>query len=88
MIAHQGNQWRHNNGKPLADDRGQLIAKRFARTRRHDRKNIFSREHGFENFLLSRPKLREAEHPFQRLFRLVHARVHGVPVANVVALTS
>ena len=63
-----------------------MIAKRFARSRRHDGKNIFSREHGFENFSLSWPELREAEHPFQRLFRLVHMRVHGVSVEKSVTL--
>jgi hypothetical protein len=41
---------------------------------------MFSREHGFENFLLSRTEFLEAENPRERLFRLVDVRVHGVPV--------
>src|ERR1700737_2657527 len=88
LIAHQGDQRRDDEGEPLAHDRGQLITKRFARSRRHDRENIFPREHGFENFLLARPEARKAEHPFQRLSRLVHFRVHGVTVAKLVATMS
>ena len=33
--------------------------------------------------LTARPELREAEHPFQRLSRLVHMRVHGVSGVKV-----
>src|SRR5580704_15324687 len=88
LIAHQGDQRRDDDGKPLAHDRGQLIAKRFARSRRHDRENIFPREDCFENFLLAWPKAGKAENAFQRLSRLVHFRVHGVTVSKVLAIMS
>src|SRR3984893_906598 len=88
LIAHQRDQRRDDDGEPRAHDRGQLIAKRFARSRRHDRENIFPREHRFENFLLAWPEAGKAENAFQRLFRLVHLRVHGVPASKVLAITS
>jgi hypothetical protein len=60
-----------------------LIEKRFASPGRHHRENMFSREHGFENFLLSRTEFLEAENPRERFFRLVHGCVHSVPVSDV-----
>src|ERR1700720_2136275 len=88
LIAHQGDQRRDDDGEPFAHDRGQLIAKRFARSCRHDRENIFPREHGFENFLLAWPKAGKAENAFQRLSRLVHLRVHDVTDSKVLAIMS
>jgi hypothetical protein len=88
LIAHQGDQRRDDDCEPRAHDRGQLIAKRFARSRRHDRENIFAREHGFENFLLAWPEPGKAENAFQRLSRFVHLPVHGVPVSKVLAIDS
>src|ERR1700720_4052970 len=88
LIAHQGDQRRDDDGEPFAHDRGQLIAKRFARSRRHHRENVFPREHGFENFLLAWPEAGKAENAFQRLSRLVHLRVHGVTVSKLLAIMS
>jgi hypothetical protein len=79
LIAHQGNQRRDDDGKAPAHDRGQLIAQRLARSRRHDRKDIFPREYGFENFLLAWPKAGEAENAFERVSCLVHLCVHRRP---------
>src|SRR5262245_38557024 len=87
LVAHQGNERGDDNCEAPADDGRQLIAKRLARSRRHHGKDVIAGKNGSENFVLTRARTGKAEHLFQRLFRLVHLRVHAIPISSCCHLT-
>jgi hypothetical protein len=61
LIAHQRDQRRHDDGEPIADERGKLIAERFAAAGRHDGKHIAAVEDGRDDFGLTGPECVKAE---------------------------
>ena len=74
LILHQGDEGRNHQGQPGQEGRRQLIAERFPLPCRHDRHRIAPSQHGANDLLLARPKLRKAE-PFAELSSQI---IHGV----------
>ncbi len=67
LVAHQGDQRRYDDGKPVAHQRRQLITQRLAAARRHDGEHVAPGEDCFDDLSLAGAKLRKAEHGVQEL---------------------
>jgi hypothetical protein len=62
LILHQCDQWRYDEGQAAQMHGGQLVAQRFASTRRHDGERVASLHHAVDDLALSRPQRFETEH--------------------------
>lgn len=62
LILHQRHQRRNDNGQPALDQRRNLIAQRFARTRRHDRQHVAAAKQCLHHRGLSGTEIVETEH--------------------------
>jgi hypothetical protein len=75
LILHQGNERRNHQGQSWQESRRQLIAERLAQPSRHDRHRIAPSQHGANDFLLTRPKLRKAEPFAELLSQIIHGEI-------------
>ena len=73
LIAHQRDQRRDDDGEPIAQQSGQLIAQRLAPARWHHSEHVLAFKDRGDNLVLSRPEIREPEGLAQRFPRLVQA---------------
>jgi hypothetical protein len=71
LIAHEGNERRHDEGKRRQQQRRQLIKQRFAGSGRQDGKNVAAVENGGDNFRLPGPKVRVTEPVAQNASRFL-----------------
>ena len=85
LVAHQGDQWRHDDGEPAAHDRRQLVAERLAGAGRHDGEHVLAGEHRAEDLVLPGPQIGEAEDAVQRGARVVERRRGDVVAGQRVA---
>lgn len=71
LIAHERDQRRHHDGEPVAQQRRQLVAQRFAAAGRHDRQHVAVRKNRSDDLGLAWAKALETE---SRAKHLLHAR--------------
>ena len=72
LIAHQGNQGRHDQCDPIPHQRRQLITQGFPATRGHDGQRVFTVDHGLHDIRLSGAKVVESEYRGQKPLCLFH----------------
>ena len=63
LVRHQRDQGADDDRNSIASDRGQLEAKAFASTGRHDAQRVFARHDRFDHLLLSASKFTQSEIP-------------------------
>ena len=66
LIAHQGDERRDDNRHPLTRQRRQLETKGFTATCGHNRKGVFTRNHGLHDLLLTGPEGIKTKDIFQQ----------------------
>ena len=69
LVAHQGDQGRHDDGQVGARERGELVAEALAAAGGHDDERVAAVERGLYRLALARPEAGEAEQREQRLRR-------------------
>ena len=72
LIFHEGNQRGDDHGQPAAHDRRKLIAEAFPRSGGHDAENIAAGQDIFDDLLLSRAKIVQAEMFLKLLAKVGH----------------
>jgi hypothetical protein len=76
LILHERDERRNDQGQPGQEGRRQLIAERLALPGRHDRHRIAPSQHGANDLLLARPKLRKPELFAELSSQIVHGEVN------------
>ena len=77
LVAHQGDQRRHNQGQAGPGDGGKLVAQRLAAAGRHDGQHVLARQHGVDDLFLAGSISVETEDRMQQ-GRCVGARIEHV----------
>ena len=72
LIFHEGNQRRDDHGQPAPHDRRKLKAKAFPRPGGHDAEHIAAGQDIFDDLLLSRTKIVQAEMFLKLLAKVGH----------------
>ena len=76
LILHERDERRNDQGQPGQEGRRQLIAERFTLAGRHDRHRIAPSQHGANDLLLARPKLRKPELFAELSSQIIHGEVN------------
>ena len=76
LILHERDERRNDQGQPGQEGRGQLITERLALPGRHDRHRIAPSQHGANDLLLARPKLRKPELFTELSSQIIHGEVN------------
>jgi hypothetical protein len=74
LVLHQGDQRRDDQREVGPHQRGELVAERLARARRHHDQHVAVGQCGVDRLALARPERREAEQLAQRRARLRRPR--------------
>ena len=72
LVLHQRDQRRDDDGQPVLDRCGKLIAQALARPRRHDAEHVLAAQHVLDHLALGRPKFVEAEEVLEVLAEVQH----------------
>src|SRR5205085_1236758 len=67
LVLHQRDQGRDDERRAGAGEAGELVAERFAGSRRHDEERVLPGRHGAADGLLVRPERCVAEHALEEL---------------------
>ena len=76
LILHECDEGRNDQGQPWQHSRRQLIAERLSLPGRHDRHRIAPSQHGANDLLLARPKLRKPELFAELSGQIIHGEVN------------
>ncbi len=71
LVLHERDQRRDDDAGAGPDEGGDLIAKRLAAARRHQRQRIAAGDHGGDDVRLVRAELPKPEHVGQHLLRAI-----------------
>src|SRR5690606_2331521 len=76
LVFHQGDERRYDDGRALHHEGGQLVAKRFATSGRHDDHTIAAGQYGFNDFFLIPFKLGKAKILLEGFLYIHHLLTH------------
>jgi hypothetical protein len=88
LILHQRDQRRDHDRQPAGDRRGELIAQRFARPRRHNAQHVLAAQDVLDHLPLGRAELIKAEEVLEVLTKVHHRDAIIAPSAPFGATTA